>query len=88
MPKEIKILLPDTAEQECFNITVSNSKNEELICYRYEKWNKKNNNPDHLSRVHFIEQKVKSLKGQWEIAEIYNEENAIIPVLLKRQTQK
>ena len=86
MPKEIKILLPDDSEQDYFNITISNSKKESLLHYRYEKWNRAKDNPEHLSRIEFIEQKIKTLKDDWEIAEIYNEENEVIPVLLKHQS--
>ncbi len=86
MPKEIKILLPDVSEQDYLNITISNSKSERLLHCRFEKWDRKKDNPENLNSIQFIEQKVKALKGKWEIAEIYNEENAVIPVLLKLQS--
>ena len=84
MPKEIKILLPDSSSEEVFDIHIQTSSQESIPSYRYEIWDLEKDNPDCLNAVDFLKQRIKDYEAKWVVAEIYAEKNKKIPILLKQ----
>ncbi|MCD6180445.1 MAG: hypothetical protein J7K39_11140 [Bacteroidales bacterium] len=85
MPKEIKILLPDSSANEIFDILIKGSYNKNIPSYRFEIWDLEKDNPDNLLAANFIIQKIKTIEKDWIIAEVFKEENKKIPILLKQK---
>lgn len=85
MPKEIKILLPDSSPEEILDIQIRISGKENIIGYRYEIWDLEKDNPNNLEAADFLRQKIASYANNWLVAEIFAEENKKIPILLKRK---
>ena len=85
MPKEIKILLPDSSPEDIFDIQIRTSGKENIIGYRYEIWDLEKDNPNNLDAADFLRQKIETYANNWLVAEIFAEENKKIPILLKRK---
>ncbi len=85
MPKEIKILLPDSSPEDIFDIQIRTSGKENILGYRYEIWDLEKDNPDDLPAADFLRQKIETYANNWLVAEIFAEENKKIPILLKQK---
>ncbi|MDA3905298.1 MAG: hypothetical protein PF484_04405, partial [Bacteroidales bacterium] len=85
MPKEIKILLPDSSSDEYFDIHIRHSGKKNITAYRYEIWDLEKDNPFHLSAADFLRKKISACSDNWLVAEIFAEENKKIPILLKHK---
>lgn len=85
MPKEIKILLPDSSADDIFDIRIKNLTTENTIGYRYEIWDLDKDNPQALEAVDFLRHRIDKYSKNWEVAEIFAEENRKIPILLKQK---
>jgi hypothetical protein len=85
MPKEIKILLPDSSSESVFDIQIRNSSNEDIVGYRYEIWDLEKGNPNNLAAADFLREKIDSYSNNWLVAEVFAEENKKIPILLKQK---
>lgn len=85
MPKEIKILLPDSSAEEVFDIHIRASSNKNIPSYRFETWDLEKDNPNKLSAADYLKQKIKTYEDNWLVAEIFAEENMKIPILLKQK---
>ncbi len=85
MPKEIKILLPDSSSEEFFDIQIQQSGKKMIQAYRFEIWDLEKDNPNSLSSANFLKQKIKACENDWVVAEIYAQENTKIPILLKQK---
>jgi len=88
MPKEIKILLPDSSPEEIFDIQVRTSGKENILGYRYETWDLVKENPKNLTAADFLRQKIKAYENNWLVVEIFAEEDKKIPILLKQKQTK
>ncbi|MCD6090295.1 MAG: hypothetical protein J7J72_02230 [Bacteroidales bacterium] len=84
MPKEIKIVLPDSSPGEYFDIQILHSGEENIPTYRFEIWDLVKDNPKNLPATDFLKQKIKACSDKWQVAEIFTEENKKIPILLKQ----
>lgn len=87
MPKEIKILLPDSSAKEFFDIHIQHSGNTNVPAYRFEIWDLENDNPNNLDTAAFLRKKIDSYAEDWQVAEIFAQENKTIPILLKKITK-
>ena len=85
MPREIKILLPDSSSENVFDIQIRNSSNKNTVGYRYEIWDLEKDNPQDLAAADFLRQKIENYSNNWLVAEIFAEENKKIPILLKQK---
>lgn len=85
MPKEIKILLPDSLQEEYFDIHIQGSVEKNILNYRFEIWDLKKDNPQQLSATDFLRYRITACANNWVVAEIFAEENKKIPVLLKQK---
>jgi len=88
MPKEIKILLPDSASIEAYQIHVIKNDGTEILNYRYEIFDKEKDNLSSLSTADYLRRKIEEYDTDWEIAEIYAAENQRVPVLFKQILSK
>lgn len=86
MPKEIKILLPDSSKEDYFDIHIRISGKRDIPGYRFEVWDLEKDNPEQLSAADFLRKRINSYANEWIVAEIYAEENKKIPILLKQKT--
>lgn len=86
MPKEIKILLPDSPQEEYYDIHIQGSGEKYILGYRFEIWDLKKDNPGQLSAADFLRHKIIACANDWLVAEIFAEENNKIAVLLKQKT--
>lgn len=86
MPKEIKILLPDSSPEEIFDIQIRGKEN--VLGYRYETWDLVKDNPDNLTAADFLRQRIKAYENNWLVVEIFAEENKKIPILFKQKQTK
>ncbi len=84
MPKEIKILLPDFSSKEFFDIHIQHSRNKIVSSYRFERWDLEKDNPNKLDASEFLRNKINSYAEDWQVAEIFAQENKTIPILLKK----
>jgi len=87
MPKEIKILLPEHLPDEVFDIQIQSSSKKCFLNYRFELLDLDKDNPENLSNVDFLKQKIKAYSDYWEVAEIFAQENNKIPILFKQKKQ-
>jgi hypothetical protein len=85
MPKEIKILLPDSSAEEVFDIHIRASSTKNISSYRFEIWDLEKDNPNKLSAADYLKHKIKTYESNWLVAEIFAEENMKIPILLKQK---
>lgn len=85
MPKEIKILLPDSSSEEYFDIHIQSSDNKIIPGYRFEIWDIEKDNPNQLSAVNSLKYKINACANHWIVAKILASENNKIPVLLKQK---
>ena len=85
MPKEIKILLPDSSPEDVFDIQIRTSSEENILGYRYEVWDLEKDNPNNLPAADFLRKKIETYANNWLVAEIFAEENKKIPILLKQK---
>ena len=85
MPKEIKILLPDSSSEDYFDIHIQSSGEKNIPSYRFEIWDLEKDNPEQLSAADFLRLKIIANANKWVVAEIFDEENKKIPILLKQK---
>lgn len=85
MPKEIKILIPDTEEQESIDIKVI-SKGLEVVKYRLEVLIYQND-PSILSRADFLKQELDAYDPDYTVVEIGLDGKGQIPVLFRYAPQ-
>lgn len=82
MSKEIKILVPDSEENECIDIKVM-SKGRNLVNYRLEIWSYPRNHTKE-SRAHFVKRKIDSYPSNFRVIEIGVDGVDQIPVLFQQ----
>lgn len=83
--REVKILIPDTDDNESVDIKVV-SKGEEMLAYRLEIFIY----PKGLtnsSRAEFVKESIENIDPQFEVIEVGLEGETKIPVLLRRKRQ-
>ncbi|NOR86367.1 MAG: hypothetical protein GQ527_02035 [Bacteroidales bacterium] len=85
MPREVKILIPDSQANESVDINVVVG-GEQIVQYRLEVINFNQNETD-LTRAQFIKEKLKKYDRNFTIVEVGLEGQDRIPVLF-RQIQK
>lgn len=81
MSKEIKILVPDSEENESIDIKVM-SKGKNLVNYRLEVWSYPRNQTLE-SRAEFIKHKIDSYQASFRVIEIGLDGEDQIPVLFQ-----
>lgn len=82
MPKEIKILIPESGENEAVDIKVMTS-GAELVNYRLEVFNYPANKTNQ-SRAAFVKEKIDKYPSIYEVVEIGLDGENLIPVLFKQ----
>lgn len=81
--REVKILIPDTDDNESVDIKVV-SKGEEVVTYRLEVFDYPKGST-HSTRADFVKECLETIDSQFEILEVGLEGEAKIPVLLRRK---
>jgi hypothetical protein len=81
MAKELKILIPDTDEQEAIDIRVMKA-NTELVSYRLEVFHF-NSGQEQKSRAEFVKAKIEQYPSDFEVVEIGLDGEQNIPVLFR-----
>ena len=87
MPKEIKILLPDTNPEAFFDIIIKSSGEDDVLGYRYEIWDLEKDNPEKFTAAEYLKKKISNYSENWFVAEIFAKENNRIPILLRQKNK-
>lgn len=81
MAKEIKILIPDSIDEETIDIRVSTN-GKELLNYKLEVLDYNKRKTD-LSRADFVKKKIDSYSKEYTLVEIGLDNDHLIPVLFR-----
>ncbi len=82
MPKEIKILIPETAENETVDIKVM-TKGKELVNYRLEVLSY-DAHKNRKSRAEFVKEQIDNYPSGFEVVEIGLDSDELIAVLFRQ----
>lgn len=86
MPKEIKILIPETNTNETVDIKVM-TQGKELVNYRLEVWNY-NFDKSRNSRAEFVKEQIDHYPSEYEVVEIDLDGDSIISILFRQMKAK